>query len=535
MDLSPDSAQQPSVGGIPPPAPDRDVGGLGPVSFEVEGIFKSFGTSPVLRDVSLRFHAGEVHAVVGENGAGKSTLAKIMAGAVVHDRGALRIDGVEHPGLTPHQAQLLGVTMIFQEPTLFPDLSVAENIFVGRQPRRPARPWLDRGVMLAKTRALLDAVGSSIPAGRLVRGLSLAEMQMVEIAAAMSFETRLLIVDEPTASLTPTEVEHLFGLLRSLCANGAAVLFIGHRLEEVFAISDRITVLRDGEVVGSRPASEFTRPELVAAMVGRKAQAEWKRVPQPGPSKTLLEVDGLSRSGVFKDISFRVGAGEIVGMAGLVGAGRSEIARATFGVDAPHAGSVAMSGTPLRPGDPSAAIKAGLAYVPEDRKLEGLAVQLPVYENLSILLTSIVGRLGWLRRRKERSVAADWFRRLDVRARSVAQPVAELSGGNQQKVVLAKWLATDPKVLILDEPTRGVDVGAKGEIHKLIDSLAQQGLGILVISSDLHEILALSDRILVISEGRMMGELPGDSSSEEVLGLAVGSRDVAEPTGAPSR
>jgi rhamnose transport system ATP-binding protein len=339
----------------------RDTREPGAVSFEVEGIFKSFGSNPVLRDVSAQFHAGEVHALVGENGAGKSTLAKIIAGAVSHDRGALRIDGLDHVLLTPAEAQRLGVTMIFQEPTLFPDLSVAENIFVERQPRRPGRPWLDRGAMLARTRVLLDAVGSSIPAGRLVRGLSVAEMQMVEIAAAMSFETRLLIVDEPTASLTPSEVEHLFGLLRSLCAQGAAVLFIGHRLEEVFAISDRITVLRDGEVVGSRPTSEFTQPELVAAMVGRKAQAEWKREPQPGPHETLLEVRGLSRSGVFKDISFHVGAGEIVGMAGLVGAGRSEIARATFGVDAPHAGSVALSGARLRPGDPNAAIAAGLA------------------------------------------------------------------------------------------------------------------------------------------------------------------------------
>ena len=255
----------------------RDTRQPGAVSFEVEGIFKSFGSSPVLRDVSAQFHAGEVHALVGENGAGKSTLAKIIAGAVSHDRGALRIDGLDHVLLTPAEAQRLGVTMIFQEPTLFPDLSVAENIFVERQPRRPGRPWLDRGAMLAKTRVLLDAVGSSIPAGRLVRGLSVAEMQMVEIAAAMSFETRLLIVDEPTASLTPSEVEHLFGLLRSLCAQGAAVLFIGHRLEEVFAISDRITVLRDGEVVGARSTSEFTQAELVAAMVGRKAQAEWRR------------------------------------------------------------------------------------------------------------------------------------------------------------------------------------------------------------------------------------------------------------------
>jgi rhamnose transport system ATP-binding protein len=507
----------------------------GVVSFEVEGILKSFGSSPVLRDVSLQFRSGEVHALVGENGAGKSTMAKIMAGALVPDRGHLRIDGNDFPVLTPGEAQRLGVTMIFQEPTLFPDLSVAENIFVERQPRRRGRPWLDRGAMLARTRELLDAVGSSIPAGRLVRGLSVAEMQMVEIAAAMSYNTRLLIVDEPTASLTPSEVEHLFGLLRSMCASGAAVLFIGHRLEEVFAIADRITVLRDGEVVASRLAGEFTEPQLVQAMVGRPAQATRTRVSQTQHHTPLLEVRGLSRSGVFKDISFTVNAGEIVGMAGLVGAGRSEIARAAFGVDEPHAGSVVVCGTHLPAGKPSAAIKAGLAYVSEDRKLEGLAGQLPVYQNMSILLSSTVGRLGWLHRRKERVISAQWFRTLDVRAKSVIQPVNELSGGNQQKVVLAKWLATEPKVLIFDEPTRGVDVGAKAEIHKLIADLARQGLGMLVISSDLPEILALSDRILVIREGRLAGELPGGASAEAVLQLAVATIDGAQRREAPPK
>ena len=527
--MRPDQVRQfssPASTAGPRAGPETPQAGL--VSFEVEGILKSFGSSPVLRDVSLQFRTGEVHALVGENGAGKSTMAKIMAGVLVPDRGQLRIDGDDLVLLTPGEAQRLGVTMIFQEPMLFPDLSVAENVFVERQPRRRGRPWLDRGAMLARTRELLDAVGSSIPAGRLVRGLSVAEMQMVEIAAAMSYNTRLLIVDEPTASLTPPEVEHLFGLLRSLCASGAAVLFIGHRLEEVFAIADRITVLRDGDVVASRLAGEFTEPELVQAMVGRPAQAVWKRVPRTHPHNTLLEVRGLSRSGVFKDISLTVNAGEIVGMAGLVGAGRSEIARAVFGVDEPHAGSVRVCGTQLPAGKPSAAIKAGLAYVSEDRKLEGLASRLPIYQNMSILLTTTVGRLGWLRRGKERLISAEWFRKLDVRAKSVTQPVSELSGGNQQKVVLAKWLAAEPKVLILDEPTRGVDVGAKGEIHKLIDDLADQGLGMLVISSDLPEILALSDRILVIREGRLAGELPGGASAESVLQLAVASIDRAQ-------
>ena len=458
-----------------------------------------------------------------------------MAGAVSHDRGTLHIDGVEHVALTPGEAQRLGVTMIFQEPTLFPDLSVAENIFVGRQPRRRRRPWLDRSAMLARARALLDDVGSSIPAGRLVRGLSVAEMQMVEIAAAMSFETRLLIVDEPTASLTPSEVDHLLGLLRSLCARESALPCSSWSpLEEVFAISDRITVLRDGEVVGSRLAREFTQHDLVAAMVGRAARAEWRRVARTGPRETLLDVHGLCRSGVFKDISFSVGAGEIVGMAGLVGAGPARSYVPRWG-RRPACRQCVVRGRQLRAGDPSAAIKAGLAYVPEDRKLEGLAVQLPVYQNMSILLTSTVGRVGWLRRGKERLISAEWFRQLDVRARSVMQPVSQLSGGNQQKVVLANWLATEPKVLIFDEPTRGVDVGAKGEIHKLIDGLAQQGLGILVISSDLPEILALSDRILVIAEGRLAGELPGGASAEDVLVLAVTSPDATTPSEVPSR
>jgi ABC-type sugar transport system ATPase subunit len=302
-------------------------------------------------------------------------------------------------------------------------------------------------------------------------------------------------------------------------------------LEEVFEIADRITVLRDGEVVTSRPAHEFTEAELIQAMVGRPAQAMLKRTRNKERGGALLEIDGLGRSGVFKDISLSVCAGEIVGVAGLVGAGRSEIARATFGIDRPDAGGVKVCGKKLAPGRPDAAIESGLAYVSEDRKVEGLGGLLPIYQNISILVGAIVGRLGWVRRGKERTIAADLMRQLDVRAKGVTQPVGELSGGNQQKVVLAKWLATTPKVLILDEPTRGVDVGAKEEIHKLIDGLAKQGLGILLISSDLPEILALSDRIIVIREGRIAGEVPGGSEAEAVLQLAVGILGVAQVEG----
>src|ERR1035437_193826 len=509
----------------------QEISGLGQNACEVESICKSFGPSPVLRDVSLEFHSGEVHALVGENGAGKSTIAKIIAGALAPNSGHLRIDGKDTILLNPSEAQRHGVTMIFQEPMLFPDLSVAENIFLESEPRRKGRPWLDKNEMFERSRNLLGNIGLSLPPGRLVRGLSVAEMQMIEIASAMSQDTRLLVVDEPTASLTPPEVEHLFDLFRSLCVSGGAVLFIGHRLEEVFQIADRITVLRDGEVITSRLTKQFTEAELVQAMVGRPAQAMLERTPKSRRGDALLEINGLGRSGVFKDISLKVNAGEIVGVAGLVGAGRSEIARATFGVDKPDAGQVKVCGKKLASGRPDAAIEAGLAYVSEDRKVEGLAGRLPTYQNISILLTTTVGKFGWIRRGKERTISADFFRQLDVRANDVTQPVGELSGGNQQKVVLAKWLATEPKVLILDEPTRGVDVGAKEEIHKLIDDLAKQGLAILVISSDLPEILALSDRIIVIREGRIAGELPGGSNAEAILQLAVGVLGVAQGDG----
>lgn len=489
----------------------------------LEHVSKSFGAAPVLNDVSLQLYAGEVHALVGENGAGKSTLAKMTAGAVAPDWGSVVVGGTVVHHATPAELQRLGVSIIFQEPMLFPDLTVAENIFVNRQPRQKGRPWLDRRTMNASAQELLNEIGSTVVSGRLVQGLSVAEMQMVEIAAALSQETKLLIVDEPTASLTPTEVEKLFTLLRSLCERGTGVLFIGHRLEEVFAIAHRITVLRDGVVIGTRLASSFTESELIEAMVGRAAGANVKRKPAAPRTETVLNVAGLSLSGVFKDVSFTIAPGEIVGMAGLVGSGRSEIARAVFGIDIAMAGTVSVCGRKLTPGRPEASIAAGLAYVPEDRKAEGLAERLPIYENIAVGIRSMLGRLGWVNSQREVKVALEFFRRLDVRAVGVRQKVSELSGGNQQKVLLAKWLATDPTVLILDEPTRGVDVGAKAEIHRLIDQLASEGLGILLISSDMPEVLALSDRIVVIREGRLVAELPGGATAREVIELAVSS------------
>ncbi len=489
---------------------------------QVDGIYKSFGSALVLKDVSLSFIAGEIHSVVGENGAGKSTLAKILAGVESPDRGRLFFEGASAHMSTPIEAQRLGVTMIFQEPTLFPDLSVAENIFVGRQSRRRGRPWLDKRETLARTDELLKAIGSFVPRDRRLLDLSVPQMQMVEIASAMSRDTRLLIVDEPTASLTPSETEKLFRLLRSLCARGTAVLFIGHRLEEVFEISDRLTVLRDGEVVDSRQSGGFTTFELIQAMVGRPIeQARVEKKAKEGLGKPLLELHGLSRSGVFKDINLQVTEGEIVGMAGLVGAGRSEIAQAAFGLDRYGTGEVKVCGTRLRPGRPDMAIAAGLAYVPEDRKSQGLADRLPIYQNMTLLASAVRRGFAWIHPYKEKRLAQTLLADLDVRARNISQPVGQLSGGNQQKVVLAKWLATKPRVLILDEPTRGVDVGAKGEIHAIMRRLAGEGLGILLISSDLPEVLALSTRIVVIREGRLAGELPGDASASDVMRLVV--------------
>jgi rhamnose transport system ATP-binding protein len=376
--------------------------------------------------------------------------------------------------------------------------------------------------MRRHARELLDDVGSSIPEGRLVRGLSVAEMQLVEIAHALSQSARVVIVDEPTASLTPVEVQSLFEILRGLRDRGVAVLFIGHRLEEVFDIADRLTVLRDGSVVGTGVRGEFTEDQLIQLMVGRQAKAIYERAGSSASTEPALVVDGLSRSGVFKDISLTVHVGEVVGLAGLVGAGRSEVARCIFGIDHYDVGTVTICGERLPGTDPIASVRSGLAYVPEDRKAEGLATSLSVGDNISILLLRQLTRFGLVRRAAENDVTLRLATRLGVKTQGTSQVVGQLSGGNQQKVVIARWLATNPKVLILDEPTRGVDVGAKEEIHGLIHDLAAEGLAILLISSDLPEVLALSDRVGVIREGRLVGWASGTSATaERVMSLAA--------------
>jgi len=464
---------------------------------ELIHIRKAFGGLVALHDASLALYPGTVHALLGENGAGKSTLIKVLAGVYRPDGGQIVLEGTPVTFDNPAQARDAGVAVIYQEPTLFPDLSVAENIFMGRHPIDARLRRIQWNVLYREVRALLGRVGLDLDPRERLRGLSVADQQLVEVAKALSLNARVMVMDEPTASLTPSEVERLFGIVRQLRAQGVAIVFIGHRLEEIFAVSHEITVLRDGRYVGTFKTADLTPEQAVAHMVGRPLETLFARE-RGSVGEALLRVEGLRREGVFTDISFEVRAGEIVGLAGLVGAGRSEVARAIFGIDRPDAGMIALDGRRVRFDSPRAAVRAGLAYVPEDRQGQGLVLPLPIAQNITLPLLREMARAGLLQPRRERALAEEYGRRLRVRARSVQQPARDLSGGNQQKVVLCKWLATRPRVLILDEPTRGIDVGAKAEVHRLMGDLATSGLAILMISSELPEILAMSDRVLVM-------------------------------------
>ncbi|RCV53539.1 sugar ABC transporter ATP-binding protein [Marinitenerispora sediminis] len=484
-------------------------------------VAKSFGTVRALRGVSLQLRAGEVHALVGENGAGKSTLVKTIAGVHRPDTGRVEVDGTPVEFAGPADAQRAGVAVIYQEPLLFPDLSVAENIFMGRQPLRRFRR-IDRWALRERTRALFTRLGVRIDPDRPARGLSIADQQLVEIAKALSRDARVLVMDEPTAALSGVEVRRLFAVARSLRDSGAAVLFISHRFDEVFALCDRITVLRDGGHVSTDPAADLDADTLVRRMVGRDLGDLFpRRTTEPGD--VLLEVEGLSRAGVFTGIGFSVRAGEIVALAGLVGAGRSEVVRAVFGVDRYDTGTVRVAGRRLPRGRPAAAMAAGLALVPEDRRQQGLVMELSVRRNATLTLRRALSRYGLLLGSAERAAAREWTERLRVKAGALDDAVSTLSGGNQQKVVLAKWLATGPRVLIVDEPTRGIDVGTKAEVHRLLADLAGRGLAVLMVSSELPEVLGMADRVLVMHEGRLAAELPrGAATEESVLRAATG-------------
>jgi rhamnose transport system ATP-binding protein len=476
---------------------------------------KSFGAVHALEEGQIELFPGEVHGLVGENGAGKSTLVKILAGVHRPDGGRLVLDGQDVVFDNAKQSQSAGIAIIFQEPTLFPDLTVAENIFVGVQPLRRGRR-IDVRRMRRDTQALFEQLGVRLDPDRVARGLSIADQQLVEIAKALTSQAHVIVMDEPTAALAISEVERLFAIIQTLRARNAAVLFVSHRLEEVRTLCQRVTVMRDGRHVLTKPIEELTTQSIIRAMVGRDMDALFPKVASE-PGHTVLKVDRLTREGVFIDVSLEVRAGEIVALAGLVGAGRSEVARAIFGIDRWDAGSVEINGRKLPPGSPTAAMAAGVGLVPEDRRQQGLVMDFSIERNVALASLRRMRRFGLIPRGAERSFAADWAVRLQLKYGRLTNPVWMLSGGNQQKVVLAKWLARKPALLIVDEPTRGIDVGTKAEVHRLLSDLAAEGVAILMISSELPEVLGMADRIIVLFEGRISREFVREAADEDAI------------------
>ncbi len=484
------------------------------------GISKSFAAIEVLRDVDLDLRRGEIHALLGENGAGKSTFAKILAGVHRPSRGTLALNGEPVEIHTPIAAQRLGITLIHQEPISFPDLSVAENLVLGRTRGSPLAPvpWIE---MAREARRLMDLLGVKIDVNRPMRGLSIADQQMVEIARALASDSRLIIMDEPTAPLTPKEVETLFGIARRLRNEGRTIVFISHRLEEVRQLCDRVTIFRDGSKIATDDIANLSDGDIIRLMIGRPLR-EYMKKQGTTIGEVALKVEHLSSPGLFSDISFELRKGEIVGLGGLVGAGRTDVARAIFGVAPAQSGTITIDGKAVTIASPSQAIGLGLAYVSEDRAISGIFRTLSVEENITAAVPRQIAPQGVIRRAIARTLASDSVRKLRIRLASLRQPIGELSGGNQQKAILARWLLTDPSVLILDEPTRGIDIGVKAEFYEMIGDLAAGGHAILLISSELPELLALCDRVLVMSEGRLTADIPrAEATQESIMRAAV--------------
>ena len=492
---------------------------------EVRGAVKRFGGAVALNGASLRLRTGEIHALLGENGAGKSTLLKALAGVHRLDEGEITLHGAVFEQGSTRRSREQGVAVIYQEPSLFPDLTLAENVFVGRQPRKAGH--VDWAAMKERAAELFDLLGVRLDPDRRAAGLSIADQQIVEIAKALSIDAQVIVMDEPTAALSAVEAEQLMDVARRLRDRGAAVVFVSHRLDEVFSLCDRYTVMRDGATVGEASVADSTPGQVVQLMVGREL-TEFFPKGAAVVGATVLEVEHLTSRGVFEDISFAVRAGEIVGLAGLVGSGRSEVVRAVFGIDRYDAGRVVLHGQPLRQGDPREALRRGVVLVPEDRRQQGLFMPASIDRNIAVTVLDKIRRRGLIRRRDEREVAQEWSQRLQLKHQGLGQPVDRLSGGNQQKVVLAKWLATDPKLLVIDEPTRGIDVGTKAEVHRLLGELASKGLAILMISSELPEVLGMADRVFVMREGRLMRELSRlEATQESIMLAATGQASVA--------
>jgi ribose transport system ATP-binding protein len=485
----------------------------------MHGICKRFPGVQALQDASLDIVEGEVHVLLGENGAGKSSLMKVLCGQYAADAGNISLAHRQISPESPIDAQRLGLVMIHQELNLIPGLTVAENIFLGREPTRGG--LIRTELMQRVSRDLLQRVHCAVEPDAPVAGLSVAEQQLVEIARALKEDARLLVMDEPTAALADDEIEALFGVIRGLCREGVPVIYISHRMREIFAIGDRVTVMRDGRTVGTREVPKTDVNELIQLMVGRTiAEQIAKREVEIG--EPVLEVDGLTREGVLSPTSISVGAGEILGIAGLMGSGRTELARAIFGADPVDAGTVKVGRTTLPGNDPTASIAAGLGFLTEDRKQQGLVLQLSVAENITLTSLNEFSRHGLLDRAAERERAGELVEKLHIRATSLDQETMNLSGGNQQKVVLARWLAAGCRALLFDEPTRGIDVGAKAEIYELIGDLVERGVAVVLISSEMPELLGLADRVAVMHEGTLQGILPRvEATQERIMELAL--------------
>lgn len=486
-----------------------------PMLIEARGISKQFGGVDVLSDVDLDLHAGEIHALLGENGAGKSTFAKILAGIHRPTRGKLRLNGQPVDVSSPIAAQKLGIALIHQEPISFPDLSVAENIVMGRQAGGLLSrvPWAK---IIADARRYLDMLGVSLDVTRPMRGLSIANQQMVEIARSLASDSKLIIMDEPTAPLTPREVDTLFNIARRLREEGRTIIFISHRLEEVRMLCDRVTIFRDGAHIATQTIDSISDDEIIKLMIGRTLK-KYMRKHMAAIGETALEVSNLSLPGAFEDVSFTLRRGEIIGLGGLVGAGRTDVARALFGVAPAASGQISIGGVGATINKPSEAIELGLSFVPEDRAGHGIFSTLSVEHNLTAAIPNLIAPSGFISRKREHGISSQAVDDLSIRLASLRQPIVELSGGNQQKAILARWLLTEPKILILDEPTRGIDIGVKAEFYDMIGDLAEAGRAILLISSELPELLSLCDRILVMSEGRVTAEFPRETATQESI------------------
>ena len=487
-----------------------------------ETVSKSYDGVQALRQVSFDLRSGEIHALVGENGAGKSTLIKIITGAVTPDGGTIELDGQTVVNNSPHLAKSLGISAIYQQPALFPELTVAENVALGSESRRwwQGISWSNRRRRAA---ALLARTGARIGVDQDAGDLTMPEQQLVEIARALGANARVLILDEPTASLSENETRHLMRLLVELRNQGVGIVYISHRLEEVAEIADRVTVLRDGSVVGTRLVSDINQQELIQLMVGRELSAVFpKRKIEPG--EVVLELCSVgSRSNGLNNIDLTVRAGEIVGLAGLVGAGRTELARTLFGLEPADDGEIRLRGRAVKVESPRQAIESGIAYLPEDRRRHGVIMDMSIKANITLASLKRMSRHGAFDFDRETTIAADYTRRFAIKTPAIFNPVSTLSGGNQQKVALSRWLATNPSVLILDEPTQGIDVGAKAEIHSLMGELAAQGMAIIMISSELPEILGMSDRIAVMRSGTIVGILDRAAATQEgILAMALG-------------